>query len=181
MLPSSAKPQLSWLSWFYFQLIQPTTHPPTTHPLWESFFLLSEMEAQALLERQQHWKNCFLSFSKPSLLPSSAQAPAKQNWSELALFLQSATTQPGKFIFQLKLPQFSTKKYTTSTILISEALIQLTKEAAQLNTSSLSRPLRVADWYLVKLAELGTAQPQLISDFFTLFQTLLNLIKLDQT
>ena len=38
LLPSSAKPQLSWLSWFYFQLIQPTTHPPTTNPPWESFF-----------------------------------------------------------------------------------------------------------------------------------------------
>ena len=75
---------------------------PPTHP--GKVFLLAEIEAQALLERQPHWENCFLSFRKPSLLPSSAQAPAKQNWSELALFLQSATTQPGKFIFQLKLP-----------------------------------------------------------------------------
>ena len=66
LLPSQPSCSSSWLRLLYFHFLQ-LTQPPTWPP-WESLFL----------------EFCL---QNPSLLPSSAQAPAKPNWAKLAFFL----------------------------------------------------------------------------------------------
>ena len=73
-------------------------------------------------------------------LPSSAQAPAKPSWAELALFLQSPTTHPPPspppptgivyFPAPATLVKHNRAKYTpTAFLYIPQHLIQLTNEA----------------------------------------------------
>ena len=85
-LPSSAKPQLSWLSWFYFQLIQPTTHPGKVYFL---SHILAGLSANLIQQPNTI-------FAKLSL------APAKL--AELVLFPAYPTNPPttGKYFHSLK-------------------------------------------------------------------------------
>ena len=67
-------------------------------------FGLKNFWSEKILCTKEIVKNKFVKTSTYGASLQGGYLSPNRNWSELALFLQSPTTQPGKFIFQLKLP-----------------------------------------------------------------------------